>query len=216
MGKRKSGRTKEQITKDIRLLRPLIAYVQRYHPKTKPPLFIKTKSETDGNYALALMGLNYAGIVAQNPNAPEKLRKHAERVIRRAHDAVCLNPGSRPRIGISLYDLDYGINRKIKEACQQRREGVDRKKYMSELIDYIKKTEQRTYGAPLSPGWEKRIWEIPWARRKEATVVIETLCVLTGRKKSSVSKEKREYDKDMAKDERELAQYRKALKQKKR
>lgn len=182
MGKRKSSRTREQIIKDTQLVRPLIAYVQRYHPKTKIHFLSPTKSEIVADYNFALMGLNAAGIIVQDPNAPEKLRNHAARVIERARKAVCLNLGGPPRIGISLYSLDYGIIKKIKEAYQQHREGVDRKKYMSELVSYIKEAVQGIFGGPLSPGWEERIRKIPWKNRKEVTVVLSTLCVLTGRK----------------------------------
>lgn len=214
MGKRKPSRTREQIIKDTQLVRPLIAYVQRYHPETKIHFLSPTKSEMVADYNFALMGLNAAGIIIQDPNAPKKLRNHAEKVIRRARDAVCFNPGGAPRKGISLYALDYGIIKKIKEAYQQHREGVDRKKYMSELISYIKEAVQGIFGGPLSPGWEERIRKIPWKNRKEVTVVLSTLCVLTGRERNSVGREKREYDKDMAKAERELAQYIESLRQK--
>jgi len=216
MGKRKPSLTGEQTSKDLRLLRPLRAYVHRYHPKTKPPLFTTTKSETNINYTLALMGLNDAGIIVQDSNAPKILRNHAERVIKRARDAVCLNLGGAPRKGISLYDLDHGITIKIKELYQQHREGVDRNKYMSELIDYIKKAEQGIFGVPLHPGWEKGIRETTCKNRKEITVVLSILCVLTGRERSSVRYEKRKYDKVMAEGERQIAQHIKDLKQKKR
>ena len=168
------------------------------------------------DYNFALMGLNAAGIIVQDSNAPKKLRNHAKRVIRRAREAVCLNLGGASRKGISLYALEYGIIKKTQEAYQQHREGVDRKKYISKLISYIKKAEQGIFGVPLSPGWEERIRKIPWKGRKEVTVVLETLCVLTGRKKDSVRKEKKKYDEDMAKAERKLAQYVETLRQKKR
>ena len=225
MGKRKSSWTGEQITKDIRLLRPLIAYVQRHHPKTKPPSFITTKSETDGNYVLALMGLNAAGIIVQDPNAKKKLRNHAEEVIKRARDAVCLDLGGPPRIGISLYDFDHGSYRRLIQEISKTFRACRRIWRIGRPVDIKEKEPLITWirtevdgGMPAAPNWESAVKisvNTPWKGKQEITVILDILAALTGRKKASVGGEKKKLDQYLEGLDRELPRILRALKRNK-
>ncbi len=226
MGTRKSGRIGEQTIKYIRLLRPLIAYQQRYHPKTKPPPFIKTKKgETNRNYNLAIMGLNAAGIIAQDSNAPKKLRKHAERVIERACEAVCLDLGGQPRKGISLRELDYSSYRRLIQkisktfkACRKIWRAVESVgiKEKEPLITWIRKEVDG--GMPAAPNWESAVKisvNTPWKGNREITVILDILAALTGRERASVGGEKKKLDLYLEGLDRELARWLRTLKRNK-
>jgi len=226
MKKKKSSRIREKNIKDIRLLRPLIAYVQRYHSKTKPPPFIKTKKgETNRNYALAIMGLNYAGIIIQDSNAPKRLRNHAEQVIERAYEAVCLDFGGPPRIGISLYEMDFGSYRRLIQeisktfrACRKiwragESIGIEEQK---PLINWIRTEVNR--GMPAAPDWESAVKisvNKPWKGKQEITVILDILAALTGRERASVGGEKKKFDQYLEGLDRELARMMRTLKRNK-
>lgn len=219
MKKRKSDLIGEQNIKYIRLLRPLTAYVQRYHNKAPPISNLKTKKgETNRNYNLAIMGLNAAGIIAQHSNAPKKLRKHAERVIERACKAVCLDLGGQPRKGISLRAFDYSSYRRLIQeisktfkACRKIWRAVESVgiKEKEPLIAWIRKEVDE--GMPAIPGWEGVVNK-PWKGKQEITVILDILAALTGRDRASVRVEKKKIEQYLEGLDRELARTLRTLK----
>lgn len=198
MGKKRPGRTKEQIIKDFEIISQIFAHARTRYPDHQIHFVPIGGNEVLAECHYSLVVLTCAGLVVHDPDAPANLRNHATRIIERVRDNVCLDLGGPPRKGISLYSLDYGIIEKIREAHREYKNdgSTDRMKYILPLIDYIK--ERIKYGTPIAPGWEEGIKKVIWKRRKESTVLIETLCILTGREKSSVGKEIRKLDKAAA------------------
>lgn len=225
MGTRKSGWTSEQIIKDVGLAWRLRQYVQEHHPKTKIHFLLPPKGEAVNIYNYAIRVLTEAGVIVQDPKAPKKLRDYAERVIKRAYDAVCLDLGGQPRKGISLDELDFDSYRRLIQeisktfkACRKiwrtgKPVGIKEKE---PLITWIRKEVDR--GMPAAPNWESAVKisvNTPWKGKREITVILDILAALTGRERASVGGEKKKFDQYLEGLDRKLARTLRALKRNK-